>query len=291
MVYQVRAYTAQDYDRVSELILLQNEKEKSDQAYDQRIKKEDNIFVCVDTNQVLGVMILDYSENPHRGHTLDLFIASQKEYQSFIYEALYEKLNEFIIKTGSNHITVSISSKDQDIMLFWQEKGFHQWFILHFMKHNKKTDEVNPLPYRHYDNQDFEIYFKALGQAFKPMREAMDIRPYHVYEGASKEKKIEEKEELEKEKDTIYMFFNQDELIGSAILSDREIDDVFITDSYQGKGYGRKIMETMIDIAYQKNNEPLKLSVVDWNIKAKNLYQSLGFQTVETKIFYRKLIK
>ena len=88
----------------------------------------------------------------------------------------------------------------------------------------------------------------------------------------------------------MYLFFEGDHYVGAVTIAGAEIDDFYIVNSYQGKGYGRKIIDFSVNLANKLSKQPVFLTVVDWNEKAKNLYESVGFQTVETKVFYRKLM-
>ena len=55
-----------------------------------------------------------------------------------------------------------------------------------------------------------------------------------------------------------------------------EIDKIFILPKYQNRGIGSKILAKIIDIGKNKKI-PIELQVLKVNIKAKKLYDKLGF--------------
>ncbi|MDD1795189.1 GNAT family N-acetyltransferase [Enterovibrio sp. ZSDZ42] len=59
--------------------------------------------------------------------------------------------------------------------------------------------------------------------------------------------------------------------------SEYYIPRVMIDKSYQGKGYGRSLMELLLDEIKEKNPRAIHIVYCAKNTAAKNLYDSLGF--------------
>ncbi len=64
------------------------------------------------------------------------------------------------------------------------------------------------------------------------------------------------------------------------------IFDIIVDKSYRGKGFGRNIMNGILNIAQEKGIGTAYLQVVVGNKVAENLYESLGFQE-EYRYWYR----
>jgi ribosomal protein S18 acetylase RimI-like enzyme len=66
--------------------------------------------------------------------------------------------------------------------------------------------------------------------------------------------------------------------------------DIVVKEEFRGKGYGKEIIETILDKARETGIEKAYLSVVNSNIIAKKLYGKMGFKEIY-KYWYRKKIK
>lgn len=66
---------------------------------------------------------------------------------------------------------------------------------------------------------------------------------------------------------------------------------IAVAEAYKGKGYGRVMMNHLIDFAKAKSITSIDLSVDADNIKAQHLYQSFGFVCYDVKnnTYYYKL--
>jgi GNAT superfamily N-acetyltransferase len=64
------------------------------------------------------------------------------------------------------------------------------------------------------------------------------------------------------------------------------IFDIIVKEEYRGKGYGRRIIETIISKARENGIEKAYLQVADNNIIAKKLYAKIGFNEIY-KYWYR----
>lgn len=251
---------------------------------------QDNSYLVIEAETIFCLCQMEIGIHETRGRTLDLNISfAQQSDKKEMLSLLYPVIERVILDHQSQYIVLSCDENDRDNLDFWLLKGFKKWFVLRSMIHDDRELTYHQLIYRNYEDSDFDVYFRELGYAFEPMRQAMDITPYNVSDVSDK-KRINEKHSLEKEKDHLYMFFDNNVFVGSSLIKDSEIDDLFVIKSYQGLGYGRKIIEDSIRLAKQKTNQPIHLSVVDWNDKAKRLYQSVGFTFTTTKIFLRKQV-
>jgi GNAT superfamily N-acetyltransferase len=66
-------------------------------------------------------------------------------------------------------------------------------------------------------------------------------------------------------------------------------DIFFVYSKHEGKGYGRIITQFAINEAIHRGISNINLEVVEWNIRAVYLYNSLGFDIIQTTHTYRRL--
>lgn len=65
------------------------------------------------------------------------------------------------------------------------------------------------------------------------------------------------------------------------------IEDVFVLPKYRKLGAGKKILKYIAKLAYDNGYERIEWSVLDWNKKAINFYESIGAKPQSEWITYR----
>lgn len=66
----------------------------------------------------------------------------------------------------------------------------------------------------------------------------------------------------------------------SNVAQEAELLDIAVDPNEQGKGYGKQLLECVIDQAQQKGAESIFLEVRESNKAAINLYETMGFNEV-----------
>ena len=78
--------------------------------------------------------------------------------------------------------------------------------------------------------------------------------------------------------------------ISQQILDEATLFNIAIKPNFQGLGYGKHLLENLIQQLKQKKCKSIWLEVRESNIAAQTLYQKLGFKTVSIrKEYYRTL--
>ena len=70
------------------------------------------------------------------------------------------------------------------------------------------------------------------------------------------------------------------------IFEQAQLTNLAVNKKYQGKGYGRKLLEMGISLCQEAGCEIMTLEVRQSNVVAKALYQSCGFEKVSVKKDY-----
>ena len=119
--------------------------------------------------------------------------------------------------------------------------------------------------------------------SFYELRKTNDFQPYFCCELNEEKRK-----EFIDNKSNLFLLLDNEKLIASVIVYNNGIiDDVYVLPSYQGKGYGKKTMQFAINKAIKNGSNHTSIGAIDWNTRALNLYQSLGFNIVQTTHYYR----
>lgn len=79
-------------------------------------------------------------------------------------------------------------------------------------------------------------------------------------------------------------FYNFSTFVGKPGLY---LEDLFVEPEYRGKGYGKKLLVELANIAREKNCGRMEWSVLDWNEPSIRFYKSLGAKPMEEWTVYR----
>ena len=83
-------------------------------------------------------------------------------------------------------------------------------------------------------------------------------------------------------------FFNFSTFLGKNGLY---LEDLFVRPAFRGKGYGKKLLFHLADIAKQRNCGRMELSVLNWNTPAIDFYKSIGAKAMDGWTVFRLDIK
>lgn len=256
-------------------------------------KLEDGASVLVheENGEVKGLCSCLFWKNPEWGSCAEIIMSIEEEPKfNEIADSLWDSVQAPLKEKEVTFIITDYNEKHVQWREFYNAKQFEQWFGIHGMIYRGGRNEETKLTIRNYVEDDFLMYHTYLGKCFYSMRKANDIRPHNVFEGASPERIESFRKEAIEQKDSLYMFYDGEKFVGSSIIKEQDIDDIFVVPEYQGKGYGSEIVKATINLALDRNHTKITLGVVAWNKVAFNLYKSLGFEIYQS-FEHRRLIR
>ena len=140
-----------------------------------------------------------------------------------------------------------------------------------------------------YEDQYYDDKMRLESEAFTALRKENDIKPYNWYQSASKEQLENNRRATLENKENIYLFFEYEEMVGASMVKNAEIELLFVNVKYQGKGYGKKILEFTVNRGLEQNSSGVNLNALANNENALKLYTRTGFRMVQAQD-YRMLI-
>ncbi|NLX94336.1 MAG: GNAT family N-acetyltransferase [Clostridiales bacterium] len=182
-------------------------------------------------------------------------------------------------------ISTKVETNHLKSLEFFQKAGFEPWYTEVIFCHNGIRQPENNLIFRNYQPEYFEQYVDAIRNSFYELRRSNDFQPYYCCEPDRAKQ-----EELERNKDNIFVLFQDEKFVASVTINDNFIEDVFVAPDYQGKGIGKEMMCFAVNKVIDSANSPAKLSAIKWNSRALCLYQSVGFELSKT-IHYLRLFQ
>ena len=289
----IRNHQSRDIDAIIRYRNMQSSMSELDNMrIREELSKDSNIRVYCENESVLGMWMHTVWQHPTWGKAAHLTIAADESahHAKDIVEALYLDADKKMSEEDIRFIMAGYDESNPFYASFYASKGYSPWYGYSSMIYTGKRQPANRLTMRQFEERDFFEYVVALGECFTPMRQAMDIVPYNVFEDRSEERQIKLKEEMLKNRENIFMFYDGDTWVGSALINQEDIDDLFVVSSLMGKGYGKLILQSTINGCFGRNLKNIYLGVVHWNVKAKNLYLKTGFKEIKSIKYMRRFI-
>jgi ribosomal protein S18 acetylase RimI-like enzyme len=203
---------------------------------------------------------------------------------------LWEEAKKLFIEKSIRFIKI-FHVKDN---LKWQQLfntiGFEYWFsIYRFSYKGAKFDEPNICAVK-YEDKYHEDKIRLESEAFAVLREKNDIKPYNWYLNASKETLENNRKSTFEKREYIHLFFEGDEMVGASMVKNAEVELLFVNIKYQGKGYGKKILQYAVNRGLEQNAAGVNLNALASNDRALSLYINTGFEVVQAQDCRRILI-
>ncbi|MDR7856602.1 GNAT family N-acetyltransferase [Tissierella sp.] len=204
---------------------------------------------------------------------------------------LWEGAKKLFTERSINSIKVFHVKDNINWQQLFDEIGFEYWYSVYRFEY--KGDGFNEPDIRavKYEDKYYEDKIRLESESFSVLRRENDIKPYNWYLSASKEAIENNRRATLQEKDNIYLFFENNEIVGASMVKNAEIDLLFVSIRYQGKGYGKKILEFTINRGLEQNPTSVNLNTLASNEKALKLYENIGFKVVQAQDARKLIIK
>ena len=129
------------------------------------------------------------------------------------------------------------------------------------------TARFEPFSERYADE-----YIRLYNEAFREMRKALDIKPYDFYTDIS---------QLRQTADNTLLLLDNDSIAGAVSTYGGELDDLFVSAGFQGRGLGRLLLREGMRRILGGAHGAVTLHAAEWNTRATALYSSEGFTVIE----------
>ncbi len=196
---------------------------------------------------------------------------------------LWEEAKKLFVEKSVNFIQIFHVKDNLEWQQLFNEIGFEYWYsVYRFTYDGEKFKEPN-ISVVKYEDKYYEDKIRLESEAFSVLREENDIKPYNWYLNASKEALEANRKAIIKEKEYIYLFFENNDMVGASMVKNAEIDLLFVNVKYQKKGYGKKILEFTTNRGLEQSSTAVNLNALTGNEKALNLYKNAGFKVVQAQ--------
>ena len=167
-----------------------------------------------------------------------------------------------------------------------ERHGYAKKYSSALMRYAGEPFPEPELKVRKYQDEDFEEAATLSAEAFHAMRLSTGCFPDSVVAQATEEDRRYCAENAENE----YVIELNGEIVGYGAIDGTELGEVSIKIPHQGKGLGRKFVKYLTNRILEKGEGEPTLWCVVGNVKARNLYDSLGYKEVYRDDFAEKKI-
>lgn len=271
----VRNYTQNDIEEIIRIYTLEY---KAMPEEIETLKGAENILVY-DENGIQGFMhLVFYGESC----SVEMGAVSNEVIKSVGFKLWEEAKNLF-----KENSTISINTYHVKDNVYWKEffdeVGFEYWYSIYRFNYQGEKFNEPELCVKKYEDEYYIDKISLESEAFSKLREKHDIKPYNWYLAAGEKHLEANRKWTLGEKEYIYLFFENEEIIGASMVKNAEVDLLFVNVKYQGKGNGRKILEFTINRGLEQNPNGLSLNALAGNEEALRLYKNVGFKVIQAQ--------
>ena len=144
-------------------------------------------------------------------------------------------------------------------------------FIVYDMAYTGVQIAADPLPVIPFSAVYYPEYQRIYNACFYEMRRSLGIRPYRC---------CADLQQLLKKQAQIFLLTDGGVLLGSVCVCGTDIDGLIVNPAYQGRGFGRQLLIWAVNRIRESTDEPVRLTVAEWNQRAVRLYTQTGFAVI-----------
>lgn len=246
------------------------DREEADEFYEEVEENSDEVYAVGYGDETIG---LAYIGNEGTDY---LYVYLFREYRGrgLGYPAVCaaEKRLPPSVKT----VRTGYDAKDGIAKALAEKCGYKKKFSSSKMIYRGEAFDDPPLPVRKYRDEDYLEAWTLSAEAFHKMRLSTGCFPESQVGTPSDESRAY----WLKTANERVVYESDGEIVGCAQICGEELDVVAIKISRQGEGLGRKFVKYLTNrILEQKVGAPV-LWCVDGNVKARTLYESLGYREI-----------
>lgn len=275
----IRNFRVEDTEKLTEFIKKENIVDGDNILSD--IESDDKKLIVYDEVGIRGFAYMNVCNKETKRYDVNLYVEAPSRRKG-IGTALYNEISKYLKEVKPNLLVTEFSMDKDNPTYFYKKLGYKKWYGCHELYYRGITQPNVDIEFVPYEDNHYDQYIKLVQDCFYELRKENDIQPYAI--PASQQ----DKENRFKSKYSIYVALENEQLVASIFVEDGNLDFIMVTPAYQGKGYGKKATQFGINKALNQGAKLIQLGVLDWNTKAIALYESLGFEIVQTIHFYRQ---
>lgn len=238
-----------------------------------------SFFVMIQEQKIMGAVQLVFEENSKSAYVRQFKIAedttSTFEDGKLIGTQVLDQLIQYSISQAKNHYGaefIAIGIRDEEMKKMADSLGYIRNYQTVVMKLDETTLHHSTLELEPLCENNMEEYMKTYNESFGLIPNGGTITLEEVADYLTR--KTEE----------YFLVKDSGNTIGILELFPESEDDHFvigISPVYQGKGYGKHLLETAIDELSKRGISEILMDVITLRQRAFEMYQKRGFEVVK----------
>lgn len=198
--------------------------------------------------------------------------------------ALYNKLEKLLVGCNPDILSAYIRVDIINPALFCNKMGFNKWWgSPELIYKGEKFPDVE-LEFCIYEDKFFERYVKVTQESYYDLHKNNDLKPYIVSKEIITKYKLNNKQ-------NVYLALQDEQIMVSVTIGDGTIENLMVSPSYQGRGYGKMALQFGINKLINQGYGEIRICYMEGNTIAEKLYTNLGFKPLYNTHVYRKFIR
>jgi ribosomal protein S18 acetylase RimI-like enzyme len=278
----IREFKLDDINQLNEIII------KGDNIIDdidiiRDIQSQAKKLLVYDENGIKGFVYISLRNEEENEWNIQLYV-DFKERRKGIGTALYKEVLKYLDQEKPLILVTEFRVDINDSTHFYERLGYEKWFRCPNLVYKETSIKDVNIDFITYEDKYYDQYTECRQECFYELRKTYDFKPYLI------PKSEEDRERFLSDKDSIYLTLDNESLVACVTVKKGCIDNIMVSPTYQGKGYGKKVTQFAINKALSEGVQPIYLYYIEGNKKAVNLYKALGFETLQIIDVYRKFV-
>lgn len=245
------------------------------------IFKDAKSFLVWDESGVKGFAYVIVRNEEKREWDVQVYV-DPKERRKGIGTLLHREIYNIVESENPSVLITEVRVDKGNPAAFYERMGYKKWFGSPSMCYTGGVQPEVDIEFIPYEDKFYEQYAECRAECFYDIAVKNDFKPYVI--------PLSEQDKKALSKRPIYVTLHNDQLIGAVTVEDGHLDHIMVSPAYQGEGYGKKITQFGMNKALSQGATSVQLCYIEGNSKAENLYQLLGFETVQIMHVYRKFM-
>ncbi|WP_409254108.1 GNAT family N-acetyltransferase [Bacillus sp. SCS-153A] len=279
----IKHYTPSDFSAVDEFFST------IDTGYKviniEEIERDAGFFILYVEGEVKGAAYAVLSVNESGEKQADLTIYVKPSYRNKgIGTELFRELSAYAERENQDVLTYHLQvDNGMSPSSFCRKNGLKKWWGSAGLFYKGSSLPEPEAEFELYNDKHFDQFVKVVQDCYYHIQKSNDLKPYLASPESVRTYQLRDPE-------NVYVLMDGNQIMASVSIGKGEVVNLMVSPYYQGRGLGRQALQFAVNSMLEQGYEEIRISYMDNNTAAENLYYSTGFKFLQHTEVYRKYI-